>query len=190
MSRVIAYLGIIVGFCLAPSLGAQEAVKATEDCCTIPMSLFAPSFKKAIENETPADSKIRKAALEALSGKLLKGTAKLFPKDGGVSKGMSETNFKIEPASGEAVIDGTTWEWKITAVLGEVGISNKASPAFARFRWHPRFTIETKNRLEKPWIIQVSSDDTEEKWFYIVAGAGKEQDGTKAPKHAPDPGKK
>jgi hypothetical protein len=117
MPRVIASLSLMAGFCLVPHLGAREAVKPKKDTCTIPMSIFIPSFKKAIEAKTPADSNIRKAALEALSGKLRKGRIELFPIHGDVRKGMSE-KWKIEPAAGEVVIDGTTWKWKITAYMG------------------------------------------------------------------------
>lgn len=182
--KMFVSLAIIAGLCLMPQVHADKTGKANEDSCTIPLSVFVPSWKKAIEKETPADSKIRKAALEVLSGKLQKGTVNVACQGGEVKKGLIQ-GAKVEPAKGEVVLDGITWEWEITALVAGGQIFVDANPVWARFRLDARFTIKVRSNapvMELP-LIQVVWDE-ETRRFYVVAGAGKEQDATKVHKDA------
>jgi hypothetical protein len=172
----------VIASAAGPSFGQEKAVQ-NPDSCIVPISAFSSDLEKNLRDKLPANSTLRKVALDLLSGRLKKVRLTARPR-GDFLRGLDQ-NLKIEPLrKGEFTNSGITWKWELQTILGQVEIFEKADlPVFARFKADVRLTVSTDSPGDRPRLFQAVSRP--DRWFYIVRGKGQEQDGTIAPKNAP-----
>ena len=161
--------------------GKRDTVQK-EDSCTIPFSAIIPGLEQDIKEKTPEKSALRAAALKLIATRLKTTELMAFPKKS-LRQGIRE-KMEFKPNyKGRFTDSGITWTWELEAGVGEVEVFSKATPVFARFILDCRLNISTDNPRVSPRFFQAVSEP--DRWFYIVEGRGKRQDGTTAPKNAP-----
>lgn len=158
------------------------------ECAIIPFAIVRPDFQMEAKRCTEPNTNIGKAMNDLLTNRLNKTTIGVQSlvqlRDHRRNVGILNERLEISPAhSGGLRSSDIVWHWELSGRISQVELFDKASPPFARFQIDIRLTIETKDPAVANRFIEVVSRPR--RWFFIVAGVGRGQQGNVAPSNAP-----